>query len=358
MALSSVRRLGEQRFSSEGARLLLAGNALHADFAPESAGSGVFGLIMTMLAQTVGFPAPLGGAGELTRALARRLESLGGRVQTSAEVADVVVRSGRAVGVRLADGTEVDAGRAVLASVTAPALYGRLVAAEHLPDRVRRGLRRFVWDPSTVKVDWALSAEVPVDGRPRQVARHDPHRSLGGGAQQLLRPDRRAGRPVRPVPARRADDEHRRHPLPGRDRVDVGVLPRAARNPGRCRRRAVSAGPGTTTTSSGTPTGCSAGSSGSRPGSATSSSLDACSDRTSWRRAMPTSTAVPSTEGRPTSASRSCSGPIPGLGRAETPVRGLYLASASAHPGGGVHGAPGANAARAALFRERVRRRA
>ncbi len=45
--------------------------------------------------------------------------------------------------------------------------------------------------------------------------------------------------------------------------------------------------------------------------------------------------------------------PVPGTGRPETPVTGLFLASAGAHPGGGVHGAPGANAARAALRRQR-----
>jgi phytoene dehydrogenase-like protein len=47
--------------------------------------------------------------------------------------------------------------------------------------------------------------------------------------------------------------------------------------------------------------------------------------------------------------------PVPGLGRAETPVGGLFLASASAHPGGGVHGACGNNAARAAIARRRRR---
>jgi phytoene dehydrogenase-like protein len=48
--------------------------------------------------------------------------------------------------------------------------------------------------------------------------------------------------------------------------------------------------------------------------------------------------------------------PVPGLGRSETPIPGLFLASASAHPGGSVHGACGANAARAALWADRRQR--
>ncbi len=41
--------------------------------------------------------------------------------------------------------------------------------------------------------------------------------------------------------------------------------------------------------------------------------------------------------------------PVPGYAQYRTPVRGLYLCGSSTHPGGGVMGAPGANAARALL---------
>jgi phytoene dehydrogenase-like protein len=41
--------------------------------------------------------------------------------------------------------------------------------------------------------------------------------------------------------------------------------------------------------------------------------------------------------------------PVPGWARYRSPVKGLYLCGAGAHPGGGVTGAPGYNAAHQAL---------
>ncbi len=119
-----------------------------------------------MLGQDVGFPVPVGGAGRLAEALVSRLSAHGGEVICGQRVTAIDVRAGRAVGVRTADGTAVAARRAVLADVSAPALYGRLLDPHALPARVHRGMRRFQWDPGTVKVDWALDGPVPWRGTP------------------------------------------------------------------------------------------------------------------------------------------------------------------------------------------------
>ena len=161
MAIQPVRRFGEENFTGPGGPMLFAGNALHADLPPDGAGSAVYGWLLTMLGHSVGFPVPVGGAGALIDGLVRRAESFGAQLRTSAPVEKVVVRDGRAVAVVLASGERIEARRAVLADVAAPALFGRLVGPDHLPPRFLRDLENFQWDAPTLKVDWALARPVP-----------------------------------------------------------------------------------------------------------------------------------------------------------------------------------------------------
>src|SRR5207244_1743008 len=77
MALTPVTRLTRELFSGEAARLLVSGNAMHADVPMDAPGSGLYGWLLAMLAQDVGFPVPRGGAGMLSRALASRARSAG-----------------------------------------------------------------------------------------------------------------------------------------------------------------------------------------------------------------------------------------------------------------------------------------
>ena len=161
LALLSVRRFAEEEFSSEEARILLSGNAMHSDVSPDGAGSALFGWLLVMMGQDVGFPVPEGGAGALAQALRRRAESRGVQVRCGVAVTSVEVSGGRARGVRLADGTTLRARHGVLADVPAPALYGGLVGREHLPARLVRDVERFDWDDATLKLNWALDAPIP-----------------------------------------------------------------------------------------------------------------------------------------------------------------------------------------------------
>src|SRR3954453_20131797 len=79
-------RMAEELFAGEPARLLLAGNALPADVPPAASVSGGFGGLLVMLGQLYGFPAPVGGAGQLAVALHRRAMAAGADVRTGERV--------------------------------------------------------------------------------------------------------------------------------------------------------------------------------------------------------------------------------------------------------------------------------
>ena len=88
---------------------------------------------------------PVGGAGQLTKALVNRARAAGARIECGREVDAIEVSGGRAVAVRTADGSTVRVRRAVIADTSAPSLYGHLlpvassrVVYESGPDRSSR----------------------------------------------------------------------------------------------------------------------------------------------------------------------------------------------------------------------------
>jgi len=339
MAVSPVRRFGEERFDGAGAPMLLAGNALHADLSPDGAGSAVYGWLLTMLGQSYGFPVPVGGAGRLTDSMANRLRAKGGSIRLASPVEAIDIRAGSAVGVRLVGGEHLRARRAVVADVAAPLLYRELVGERQLPPRFVRDLDNFQWDPPTLKVNWALRGRVPwtaggargagtvhlgvdLDGLTRyaadlatrqvpkapfllfgQMTTADASRSPEGTesawAYTHLPVGVESSEAVVEAHVRLVEQTLQRH-APGFGDL---IVARFVQSPGRLHEE-----------------------NPSLIGGAVSGGTAQLHQQLVFR-------------------------PVPGLGGASTPIDRLFLGGASAHPGGGVHGGPGANAARAALAR-------
>lgn len=161
MALLPVDRMGIELFRGPEGRDLLAGNAMHADIPPQAPGSGLFGWLMTMLAQDVGFPSPRGGTAQLALALRARAEQAGVVVHTQEPVEAILTTGGRATGVRTAAGRTVRARRAVVADTSAPSLYRHLLDPDAVPAGLSARLERFAWDLPTIKLNYRLSAPMP-----------------------------------------------------------------------------------------------------------------------------------------------------------------------------------------------------
>jgi phytoene dehydrogenase-like protein len=155
--LQTSRDWLETTFASELAHALLAPWVLHTGLGPDQATSGFMTQVIAVAVQEGGMPVPRGGGAKLADALVQLIRDQGGVCETGRDVERVLVRSGRAVGVRLADGETVTAERAVVASVTPTQLYERLLAETDVPAPTREGARGFRYGRAEMQIHYALS---------------------------------------------------------------------------------------------------------------------------------------------------------------------------------------------------------
>jgi phytoene dehydrogenase-like protein len=101
----------------------------------------------------------LGGMGAISEAIAKEARARGVEITTGAEVAAVRVKAGRATGVALADGGEIDA-HAVAAGVNPKLLYLRLVEPQALDSEFRSRIERWKCASGSFRMNVALD-ELP-----------------------------------------------------------------------------------------------------------------------------------------------------------------------------------------------------
>jgi phytoene dehydrogenase-like protein len=231
-------------------------------------------------------------------------------------------------------------GGRVLADVDAPTLLLHLVGGEHLPARILDDLRRFEWDMATFKVDWALDGPIPwTAGAARRAATihisdnlDELSRYFNDVATGTLSPrpfilfgQQAVADPTRCPPGTATGWAYTHVPRGARfesaayaDLIEARIEELAPGFGDLVKARHVMA-----------PADLEAANANLR-GGAVGGGTQQLHQQLVFR-------------------------PTPGSGRPSTPVAGLYLAGSSAHPGAGVHGACGANAARAALTADRLR---
>jgi phytoene dehydrogenase-like protein len=180
LGISHLTRLGwyglrtpaawaQRYFQTEAARRIIPGLALHVDLGPNDLTGAGLGLVLALLAAGPGFRVPVGGARAITQALIRRLEEHGGKMQLNSHVNGILVRDRKVVAVRTGEpgcvsvrsGDEIPVRHAILADVGAPALFLKLLDQRWISGWLQRSMRKFRYGWGTFKMDWALSGSVP-----------------------------------------------------------------------------------------------------------------------------------------------------------------------------------------------------
>ena len=143
-AIRSASAFADAHFSGIRARASFAGIAAHSVIPFDRPLGTAVALVLGAAAHAAGWPIPRGGAGRIADALASCLRAAGGEIVTGSRVSSL---------------EELPRARAVLCDLSPRGLAQ--IGARRLPSKYRRQLERFRYGPGVFKVDWALSRPIP-----------------------------------------------------------------------------------------------------------------------------------------------------------------------------------------------------
>ena len=176
----SCADLLDEYFESEVVKAHLAGSSIIGTaLGPRSPGTAYVLLhhYMGSIDGTVGaWGFARGGMGAVTSALAKSFQASGGKIRSGAFVKQVLVRRGRAVGVALADGEEIHAGK-IVSNMDVRRTFLETMDAKDLPQEFVRQVRNFKIRGSSGKLNLALDGlpDFPAIPRGSPALRGDMH---------------------------------------------------------------------------------------------------------------------------------------------------------------------------------------
>ena len=173
-AIQPASHLAKSSFKSSPARALFAGLAAHSLMPLESWGTSAVGLVLAAIAHVRGWPIAKGGSQRIADALASYLRSLGGEIVT---------------GVHVRSQKDLPRSRIVLCDLSPRGLLQ--IVGERLPMSYRRALERYQYGPGVFKVDWALRGPIPWMA-PHCAEAGTVH--LGGTISEIARSERESWR--------------------------------------------------------------------------------------------------------------------------------------------------------------------
>ncbi len=173
LGLWPATSIARMLFRDEPARALFAGLSAHSLLPLEKPASAAIGWVLALAGHAVGWPIPRGGSQRIADALASYFKSLGGEIITGMPVGSI---------------NELKEADAVLCDITPRQLLH--FSGDRLPEKYRRKLERYRYGPGVYKMDWALSGPIP--WRASRCARAATVH-LGGTLEQIAASERLAG---------------------------------------------------------------------------------------------------------------------------------------------------------------------